>query len=255
MATRWVIVVAAHRGPGPGWAALVAFAAAGALGTVVLLVRGRRHGALVARAGHELRGPLCAALLGLERIAAECGPAVAPAVAAVELELRRAAAALDDLDGRPRRVRAEIVDVGALLDTAAAGWRALAAEHGSSVAVEAASGLVVRADHARLAQACGNLVANAVEHGGGAVRVRARALGGAVRVEVTDDGPGLPAPVDALLTRARGRRARRGHGLAVAAEVARRHGGRLAAGPSPRGARLVLELPPARVDALEVAPS
>jgi signal transduction histidine kinase len=88
-------------------------------------------------------------------------------------------------------------------------------------------------------------VANAVEHGGGDVAVRARALGPTVRVEVTDAGPGLPATVPALLARARAHRGRRGHGLAVAARVAARHGGRLAAGPSPRGARMVLELPAA----------
>jgi signal transduction histidine kinase len=112
--------------------------------------------------------------------------------------------------------------------------------------VEAEPGaLLVDGDRLRLAQACGNLVANAIEHGGGEVRVHARALGSAVRVEVTDAGPGLPAPVSTLVAGARHRRGRRGHGLAVAAQVADRHGGRLATGPSPRGARLVLELPAA----------
>jgi signal transduction histidine kinase len=83
-----------------------------------------------------------------------------------------------------------------------------------------------------------------VEHGGGAVRVRAsRVASGRVRVEVSDGGPGLPAPVAELVTAARGRRARRGHGLAIAAGIAERHGGRLAAAPSAHGARLVLDLP------------
>jgi signal transduction histidine kinase len=35
----------------------------------------------------------------------------------------------------------------------------------------------------------------------------------------------------------------RGRGLAIATEIAARHGGRLTAAPSRRGARLVLELP------------
>ena len=100
-------------------------------------------------------------------------------------------------------------------------------------------------DRLRLAQACGNLVANAIEHGGGAVHVRARTTAGGARVEVTDTGPGLPAPVPELVSAARGRRSRRGHGLALAAGIAERHGGRLASAPSPRGARLVLELPSA----------
>ena len=54
---------------------------------------------------------------------------------------------------------------------------------------------------------------------------------------------GLPAPISQLLAAARGRRERRGHGLALAAGVAARYGGRLTTAPSPRGARLVLELP------------
>lgn len=242
-AARWLI--------GPLGSSLALALACAAL--ALLLARDRRRAAVVARVGHEVRGPLCAALLGIERLVAE--GIASPALAAVDLELRRAAAALDDLADNPPRGGSERVDVGRLLETAAAGWRALAAAHGSSLAVEAPAGLVVRAERLRLAQACGNLVANAVEHGGGEVVVRARALAGAVRVEVTDGGPGLPAPVDALLAASRRRRTRRGHGLAVAADVARRHGGRLAAGPSPKGARLVLELPQVRESEQAAEPS
>ena len=56
-----------------------------------------------------------------------------------------------------------------------------------------AGGAAVRGDRARLAQACENLLANAIEHGGGTVELRARADAGRVRIEVRDDGPGLPA--------------------------------------------------------------
>jgi signal transduction histidine kinase len=63
-----------------------------------------------------------------------------------------------------------------------------------------------------------------------------------VRIEVSDEGPGLPAGIVALAERREGA-ARHGHGLAVAASVARRHGGRLAPAPSARGARIGLELP------------
>jgi signal transduction histidine kinase len=209
-----------------------------------LVLRLRRAAVLVARAGHEIRGGLCAALLGVERLTGDVADAAT--LAAVELELRRAALAVDELAGAGgARAGGEPVDVGDLLAAAAAGWSALAGAHGARLEVEPGEGLVVRGDRLRLAQACGNLVANAIEHGGGHVRVRARALGPAVRVEVTDGGPGLPAPVGALVAGARRRRGRRGHGLAVAAQVADRHGGRLAAGPSPAGARVVLELPAA----------
>ena len=100
------------------------------------------------------------------------------------LELRRAALALEDLvaAGRGRRAgaRAELVDVGALLDDAAEAWRPVAAAFGAALVVEPLRGrALVRADPVRLAQACGNLVANAVEHGGRAgPRARPRAWRG-----------------------------------------------------------------------------
>jgi signal transduction histidine kinase len=208
--------------------------------------RMRRCLSLVAQASHELRGPLCAARLGLHALAGEEAGA---RVAAIDLELRRAALALDDLAVAPRGRRArewaDAVDLGRLLREAGEAWRVLAAERRVELEIEPPPGpVVVHADALRLAQACGNLVANAIEHGGGAVHVRAR-VGAAerARIEVTDTGPGLPAPVGELVAAARGRRGRRGHGLALAAGIAQRHGGRLTSAPSPRGARLVLELP------------
>jgi len=103
----------------------------------------------------------------------------------------------------------------------------------------------VFADPLRIAQACANLVGNAAEHGGGVVRVRVRATSERVRIEVSDDGPGLPMSVSALTATARTRRGRRGHGLAIAAAIAEHHGGRLHAGPSDQGARLMLDMPAA----------
>ena len=213
-------------------------------GAWALRLRLSRNAELVADAGHELRGPLCAARLGLHGLDDE------ERAAALDLELRRAALALEDLveaaRGRRAGERSELVDVGALLDDAADAWRPLAAAFEASLVVEPLRGrALVRADPVRLAQACGNLVANAVEHGASPVRVRGRVLAGRVRVEVTDAGPGLPVPVSQLVGR-RGRRgAPRGRGLAIAARIAERHGGRLAAAPSARGACLVLELPSA----------
>jgi len=105
-------------------------------------------------------------------------------------------------------------------------------------------GAIVNGDRLRLAQAVSNLVANALEHGPGRVELTARVIGQRhVRIEVIDDGPGLPASVAELTRRARGGRGQRGRGLAIAAGIAERHGGRLVAAPAPRGARIGLELP------------
>jgi signal transduction histidine kinase len=203
----------------------------------------------VARACHELRGPLTAARLGLQ-LGANTGELSPARLRAIDLELGRAALALDDLDtARTRRIGAlrpaEPVDLEELVRDSVEAWRAAAAAQGVSVsALWSGCPARVWGDRLRLAQATGNLIANAIEHGGGAVSVRGcLAAPGRARIEVVDTGPGLPAPVAELTRRRRSGRGVRGRGLAIAAAVAESHGGRLAAAPSRRGARLVLELP------------
>jgi signal transduction histidine kinase len=215
-------------------------------------LEGRRRLTLAARADHDVRGPLCTARLALD------GLEPCARVAAIDLELRRAALALDDLAaarrGRRVRPRLDAIDLGGLVAAAAPAWHALARARGVALTV-AGDGMPapdepLRCDQARVAgdplrigQACANLVANAVEHGGGRVDVRVVAGDGRAGVHVTDHGGGLPAPLPSLLAAARGRQTSRGHGLAIAAGIAERHGGRLVSVPSEAGAHLVLELP------------
>ncbi len=228
-----------------GWSvALAALAAVAYLRTLAA-----RRFALVAEAAHELRGPLGAALLGLHGVV--CDAAGARRVAAVELELRRAALALADLDAAPRGRRAadcaEPVDLRELLAGAIEVWRPLARSLASELHFDRTGPrIVVCVDRMRLVQAVGNLVANALEHGAGPVRVRLHVTRGHVRIEVRDQGPGLPGPVAALAGDAP-HAGRRGHGLAVADRVIRRHGGRLLTAPVSSGACVVAELP--RADA------
>ncbi len=204
----------------------------------------------VARACHELRGPITAARLGIA-LAARAGELPTP-LTAVDLELSRAALALEDLarhDAGERRelpLHSEPVDIPRLLSECVDASRADA--HARDVRLElrwSGAECTTWGDRVRLAQATRNLIANAIEHGGGTVAVRGRGEGGTMRIEVTDAGRGLPAPVAKLVRRPRAGRGARGRGLAIAAGIAERHGGRLAAAPSERGARLVLELPTA----------
>jgi signal transduction histidine kinase len=232
---------------GLGWAAAACALAA----IAVLRVSAVRRMALVAEAAHELRGPLSAALLGLHGVVADAPGA--RRVAAVELELRRAGLALADLDCAPRGRRvpecAEPLDARALLAEAIEAWRPLAGVLAADLLFDAPGArLPVHGDRLRLTQAVGNLVLNALEHGAGPVRVRAHATRTHVRIEVRDHGPGLPAPVAALASGGR-HAGRRGHGLAIAARVAERHGGRLLTAPVSAGACVVLELP--RADLVE----
>jgi len=226
-----------------------------------LRARQRRRDELMARACHELAGPLQAADLALHqarreasaaRVRATGGPggASGPRLAAIDLELRRAARALEDLDaaraGRRARDHAGVVDVGCLLAQQALTWQSAARSRGRSVRVCAGSGLLVRGDLVRLAQAVGNLLANALEHGSGAIELRAERRDRAVRIEVADHGTGLPKPLPELRRHARAGRGHRGRGLAITADIAARHGGRLLSAPTTAGARLAIELPALR---------
>ena len=208
----------------------------------------RRRGELVARACHELRGPLTAAHLALHAGAPRDG-ALPGRLEAIDVELARAGRALDDLSAARRgargRDRRELVDVVALVHAQTAAWQAVAPAYGCVLrsGVAAGAAVLVYGDRVRLAQAIGNLLANAFEHGGGTVALRIRVVGPRVRLEVSDEGAGLPAPVAELVRRPRAGLGSRGRGLAIAASIAERHGGRLLAAPVARGTRLALELP------------
>jgi signal transduction histidine kinase len=222
--------------------------AAGLVGAVSLSVR-RAYGdrmEAVARACHELRGPLAAARLGLAAPGHE--PPSPGRLRAIDSELGRAALALDDLSGAGRGARTlwrlDRVDVRQLVTDCVEAWQATASASGGAVAVgwsgvEAA----VWGDRLRLAQAIGNLIANAIEHGDAVVGVNVVVRGAMVRIAVCDHGPGLAQSVAQLRRRPRRGQGARGRGLAIAADVAEAHGGALVSAPSDSGARLVLELP------------
>ena len=91
----------------------------------VLFVRSHWRLVLVARASHELRGPLSAVQLGIAALSGE-----PTRVAAIELELQRAGRALEDLAAAPSGRRADAsarrVDLAQLAAEHEPAWRALA---------------------------------------------------------------------------------------------------------------------------------
>jgi two-component system, OmpR family, sensor histidine kinase BaeS len=120
----------------------------------------------------------------------------------------------------------------------------------------------VHAEPVRLGRILGNLLDNAVTHGGGHVRVRARRDGADVIVDVIDDGPGiqeadLPLVFERFYKSDRSRSSGgSGLGLAIAREHARAHGGDLTVANEPgAGARFTLRLEAADVDRDEVETS
>jgi len=174
-----------------------------------VLVLGRRL-ELVACAEHELRGPLAALTLA----AARSRPV--PAVV-VEGQLERARVALADLaqarHGRRATARPEPHELASVAARAAAAWNVRLEWHAGRARVDA--------DPARISQALGNLLSNALEHGGGHAVLRGIRNGGRVRIEVED----------------------RGRGLGIAERAVEHAGGRIALSPGREGMVAVLELP------------
>jgi signal transduction histidine kinase len=109
-------------------------------------------------------------------------------------------------------------------------------------------GVAVEGDPSLLAQAVGNLVDNAIKYArpGGNVRVELET--DPIRVQVTDDGPGIPAEERPRATQRfwRGDRSRGtpgvGLGLSVVDSVARLHGGFLQLDDNKPGLRAILAL-------------
>jgi signal transduction histidine kinase len=223
------------------WAGAAVLAVCAAVG----LWHHRRDTARVARCAHELRGSLGALRLGLD-LALARGGLTSERLGALDLQLARAAAALNELNGPAGPVALRPVPVAALLADAVASLEPLAAGRGADLRLTEAPDAIVLGDRGRLAQAVGNLIANAIEHGGRTIWVGGRVGEGEVRLEVRDDGPGLSG------RRSRGGLRRvfgapvigpHGHGLSISADVAAAHGGRLLSVPSGVGLRIVLELP------------
>lgn len=130
------------------------------------------------------------------------------------------------------------------------------ARTGARARVEMPPDLTARADAAGLASILGNLLDNALKHGGDGVSIvlaaAPAARGRRVRLTVTDDGPGIPRELRKLVFRrwfrGDGRlsagRSGAGLGLAIGREFARRMGGRLVAADGPAGGcEMVLTLP------------
>ena len=189
-----------------GWAL-----AGGALGGIVLL---RRRLALVARAEHELRGPVTVLSLTTERLRRDS--AAEHHAFPLECELARLCQGLDDLAAARLGSRARPgpaatpAPLEAMARSAVEGWAPLLGREGRSPRLSWRAGAApVDMPRGRAAQALGNLLANAAEHGRGDVELRGTPSARGVRVEVRSAG--RPA---------RGRHAPgRGQGLSIAREA------------------------------------
>ena len=144
------------------WLALAGWALAGAL-ALRCARRGRRL-ELVARADHELRGPVCALGLAVEALARN--PELRRRAAALDAHLDRLRLGLADLgaarEGRRAVARADDVRIDGVARAATAAWEPAVRAGGGEISFDWRAGpAVAHADPARLSQALGNLLANA----------------------------------------------------------------------------------------------
>ena len=219
------------------------------------LTRERRF---VADASHELRTPL--ALLQAELELALRRPRspdeLRDALASAGEEVDRLTRLAEDLlvlaraDEGQLPLRRSAVAVGDLFETVARRFAPRAQAGGRVLDVSAGEDQTIFADRLRLEQALGNLVDNALRHGGGTIRLEAESRDGTAMLEVSDEGEGFPSSFlphaferFARADEARSRGAT-GLGLAIVDAVARAHGGTAnAANRDEGGAVVSLSLP------------
>jgi len=232
-----------------------------------MVARERRF---IADASHELRTPLTTLKSELDvALQRERSPdELRAALGSAREESDRLVALAEDLlvlaraDEGELPIAPEPLDVGELLADVA---RRRAVDAGREVRTDGAPasgagadgvlrvdvppGLTVSADRRALGRAVGNLVDNALTHGGGSIDLSAADGAGTVRIAVRDHGPGFPP---GFADRAFERFARpdagrsgggAGLGLAIVDAIARAHGGSATASGADPGARVEIVLP------------
>ena len=213
-------------------------------------------------ASHELRTPLSSlkAEIDLALRRSRTPEELERALASASEETDRLSRLAEDLlvlarsDRGRLPVRRERVTVGTVIASAVAPFSVRASERDLGIEIAVDDDLRADLDAARIRQALGNLLDNALRQtpSGGTVTVRAATENGFLRLEVDDSGPGFPEEFLPMafvpFARPDGGRSRpdggAGLGLAIVQAVAEAHGGRAEATNLPAGgASVVLVLP------------
>jgi two-component system, OmpR family, sensor histidine kinase BaeS len=223
--------------------------------TLALEDRLRRD--VVADVAHELRTPIAVLQAGHEALLDRIAEPTPGQLASLRDEVLRLARMVDDLQTLAAAEaaalqmtvsRCDLAEVaGAAADSLAAQFEAA----GLSVDRQLSS-VAVLGDQGRLHQVITNLLTNALKFSppGGRVRIQAGPGNGCARLRITDTGIGIPADELPRIFDRFWRGSQAGHvagsgiGLAVAAELARAHGGQLTAASEPGGGtQITLTLP------------
>ena len=206
-------------------------------------------GRVAAGIAHEIRNPIAAMRLKAENALRGDDARRRAALQLVLAQVGRLDALLRDLLTLTHRATPswQRTDVASLLHATAEFHRELAEAQGVRLRLETGEATDWELDPPRIRRALDNLVLNAIQGmpRGGTVTLAAAAQDGALRLRVTDDGPGLPEAVRAHLfepfvtARAEGT----GLGLSIVREIALAHGGSVAYRPGNPGSTFELSVP------------
>lgn len=211
----------------------------------------QRERTLVGDVSHQLRSRLTALQLRLDELSTHPDPTARTEALAALDQAEKLTAVLDELLEAARAARAagaEPLDLRAGLDPVAEEWRPRLRAAGRTLKVRLPEGLLARVTPARIREAVGALLDNAVRHGGGTVVLAARATEKSLVIEVTDAGDGVPEELVAhVFQRGVSVDSSTGIGLALARALVEADGGRLELSRA-RPPTFTIFLPTARAD-------
>ncbi|GAA1876398.1 ATP-binding protein [Pseudonocardia ailaonensis] len=225
---------------------------AGALSDLV-----QRERSLVGDVSHQLRSRITALTLRLDELSTHPDPSARrEALAAIE-QTEKLSEVLDELLQAARAARAagaEPMDLREGLAEVADEWRPALESAGRRLKLRVPDGLLARVTPARLREAVGALVDNAIQHGGGVVTISAREGANTLVIEVSDGGSGIPEElVPHVFDRGVSVQSSTGLGLALARALVEADGGRLELSRA-RPPTFTIFLPAARADDVVSAP-
>jgi signal transduction histidine kinase len=183
-------------------------------------------------ASHQLRTPLTALSLRLEEILATDDLDVVRTEATAALgQVERLSGVVDEVVGVSRGTRASANEPFAIDDLIASQvteWTPAFQADGRRLVRVGTAGLVAVGLAGAQAQALATIIENSLVHGQGTTAIRLRASGTWVVIEVSDDGPGVPAELDStVFDRHVSGTDSSGLGLALARTLVSADGGRL----------------------------
>ncbi|MEU9880099.1 ATP-binding protein [Streptomyces phaeochromogenes] len=187
---------------------------------------------LAADASHQLRTPLTALSMRLEEITLTDDPDIVKEEATIALgQVERLTDVVERLltnSRDPRTGSAVTFDLDEVIKQQLAEWRPAYRNAGRAIVNSGKHRLQAVGTPGAVAQVLAALIENSLMHGGGTVALRTRVIGNQAVIEVTDEGPGVPADLGArIFERAISGRNSTGIGLAVARDLAEADGGRL----------------------------